>query len=139
MKALDALIAAAIGVAIFAAVEVGGQQFGVRTAITPAIWLDGLVYALGALLVRWMLAPLFRRARGGFTVILTAVLFVPVFAVVTALVGGIADLTLGGGTTQSAFTVTPVNVLLTFFMELWFVAVPAAFIGGLFLVASRRR
>lgn len=138
MKALDALIAAAVGVAVFAAVDVGGQQFGVRTAITPEIWLDGLVYALGALLVRWMLAPLFRGARG-FTTILTAILFVPVFAVVTALVGGIADLTLGGGTTQSAFTVTPVNVLLTFFMELWFVAVPAAFIGGLVLVASRRR
>ena len=137
MKPLDALLSIIVGLAIFAAVEVGGTQFGVRTAITPEIWLDGGVYALGALLTRWGFAPLFRRARGA-AIILGAVLFTMVFPVVTGLVGGLADLSLGGGTTQSAFTVTPINTILTFGLELWFVALPATFVGALVLFAARR-
>lgn len=140
MKARDALLAIVVGLAIFGIIEFTGANLGIRTAITASIWLDALVYAISALTVRWMLSPLFRRARGG-AILGGSLLFVVLFALVTGLLGGIADLTADGGwgtpsLLRGAFTVTPINVLLTFAVELWFAAVPAAFAGGLFLFAA---
>lgn len=143
MKFIHGLIAVIVGLAIFGVIELTGTNMGVRTAITPSIWLDALVFGLSALLVRWLLSPLFRRARGG-GIIGGAILFVILFAVVTGLLGGIADLTAGGGwgspsQLRGAFTITPVNVLLTFVLELWFVALPAAFVGAVVLFAATGR
>lgn len=140
MKFIHGLLAVIVGLAVFGAVEIGGANAGVRTAITASIWLDALVYGLSALLVRWILSPVFRRARGG-AILGGSLLFVVLFALVTGLVGGIVDLTASGGWGSSsqlrgAFTVTPINVLLTFALELWFVALPAAFVGAIFLFAS---
>lgn len=141
MRGLDWLLAVIVGLAIFGAIELGGASLGVRAAITPEVWLDALVYALSAVLVRLVLTPAFRRARG-FGIILGAIGFTALFAVVTGIVGGIVELTAMGGwgvpsLRTGAFTVTPVNVLLTFGLELWMVALPATFIGGLFLFAAR--
>ena len=143
MKARDALFAALAGLAIFGIIEVTASTLGVRTAITASVWLDAFVYALSAVIVRWLLTPVFRRARAG-GLLGGSLLFVVLFALVVGLVGGISDLTAGGGWgTQSmlrgAFTVTPINVLLTFFVELWFAALPAAFAAGLFLFAATGR
>lgn len=116
---------------------------GVRTAITPSVWLDALVYAFAAVLVRLLLAPLFSRLKG-LGVILGALIFTVLFALVAGIVGGIVDVTAAGswgvpGMRTGAFTVTPVNVLLTFGLELWMVALPAAFLGGVVLAAASPR
>lgn len=144
MNAGQALLALIVGALIFAAVEIASQQFGIRSAITAWWWLDAAAYALGALLVRLILAPLFRRGRGTVRMVLAALLFLLLFPLATGLLGGLLDQTFSGGwgsagLVRGAFTVTPVNVLLTFALELWFVAVPATLIGVLILLFGAPR
>lgn len=141
MTAGRALLTFIVGVLIFAAVEIASQQLGVRSAITAWWWLDAISYSLGALLVRFILAPLFRRGRGFIRSLVALLLFVILFPLATGLLGGLLDLTVSGGwdsagLVRGAFTVTPVNVLLTFALELWFVALPATVIAALVLLFS---
>lgn len=147
MKAAQAVLAFIVGVLIFAAVEVASQQLGVRSAITASLWLDAVAYGLGSLLVRLILSPLFRRGRSMAAGVLAVLLFLILFPLATGLLGGLLDLSVSAGwdspgLVRGAFTVTPINVLLTFALELWFVAVPAAVIGAIILLATtpaRRR
>ncbi len=147
MNGAQALLAIVVGALIFAAVEVASQQLGLFTAITAWWWLDAIAYGLGALLVRLILSPLFRRSAGAAAKVFAVLLFLILFPLATGLLGGLLDLTVGGGwgsagLVRGAFTVTPINVLMAFALELWFVAVPATVIGALVLLFSapaRRR
>ncbi len=142
MKAIHALLAAVIGVAVFAAIEIAGRQLNVLTGLTPEIWLDALSYALAAVLVTWILVPLLRRPRAN-TVVGTLLFFI-LYVIFTGLVGGAAGLVADGGwgnagQLRGAFLLVPVNLLLTVFLELWYVAVPAFVIGSFLIVRSVRR
>src|SRR5690625_7741995 len=87
MNAAQAVLAFIVGVLIFAAVEVASQQLGVRSAITASLWLDAVAYGLGALLVRLILSPLFRRGSSMAAGVLAVLLFLILFLLATGLLG----------------------------------------------------
>ena len=128
MRSSYALAALALGLIGFAAIEVAGGLVGVRTAMGPSIWLDGAAYALATLLLAALFARPFRRARG-WLVLPTLLAFLLLYAPVAALIAGVLDLTASGGwgmpsLVRGALIATPVNLIVTFTVDLWFVALP---------------
>lgn len=142
MNARYALTALALGLVGFAAIEVAGSLLGVRTALGPSLALDAAAYALATLLLATLLrAPLARA--GGLRALGPTLVFVLLFAPLTALLAGAADLTLLGGwgvesLMRGAFIATPVNLVITFTLELWFVALPLAVLSQWLLWRSAR-
>lgn len=123
-----ALAAVALGLVGFGAIEVAGAMAGVRTALGPSLVLDAAAYALATLLVALLVRGAYARARG-LRVVLPLLLALLLFAPLTALLAGAADLTLLGGwgvesLVRGAFIATPVNLVLTLTLELGFVALP---------------
>jgi len=123
-----ALAALALGLIGFLAIEVTGDAMGVRTAMGPSIWLDGAAYMLATLLLAALFARPFGRARG-WLVLPTLLAFLLLYAPVTAVIAGVLDLTTAGGwgvssLVRGALIATPVNLIVTFTVDLWFVALP---------------
>lgn len=124
------LVALALGLVGFAAIEVAGGLVGVRTALGPSLLLDAAAYGVGTLLVALAVRRPLARARGARAALpLLAHLLALPFAI--ALLAGAADLTaIGGWGSESllrgAFIAGPLNLILTFTLELWYVALPLA-------------
>ena len=123
-----ALTALALGLIGFAAVETAGALTGVRPGLGSSLALDGAAYALSTLLLALALRGAYARARG-FAALLPMLAFVLLFAPLTAVLAGAADLTLMGGwgvesLVRGAFIATPVNLVMTLTIELGFVALP---------------
>jgi hypothetical protein len=132
-----AALALVIGLVGFAAIEASGVLLGMMTALTPFVWLDAVAYALGTLLLGLAFAPLFRRARG-VGVAGAVVAFLLLYAPLVAVIAGVLDLTVGGGwglpgLVRSAFIAGPVNLIVTFVLELPFVALPLGIVAALLL------
>ncbi len=128
MRPTYALAALALGLIGFLAIEVTGDAMGVRTAMGPSIWLDGAAYMLATLLLAALFARPFGRARG-WLVLPTLLAFLLLYAPVTAVIAGVLDLTTAGGwgvssLVRGALIATPVNLIVTFTVDLWFVALP---------------
>ena len=128
MRPTYALAALALGLIGFLAIEVTGDAMGVRTAMGPSIWLDGAAYMLATLLLAALFARPFGRARG-WLVLPTLLAFLLLHAPVTAVIAGVLDLTTAGGwgvssLVRGALIATPVNLIVTFTVDLWFVALP---------------
>lgn len=122
------VLAFVLGVVGFAAIEIGGTTTGAITGMTRSVLLDAVAYGVGTLLVAALLAPLLRGA-GVLAFVGVALLFLVLYVPAVALVAGIAELTLTGtwgveGLVRSAFITTPINLMLTFVLELPFIAVP---------------
>jgi hypothetical protein len=143
MRISYAALAVALGLLGFAAIEVTGAALGLITAITRSAWLDGFAYTLGTLLLALAFAPLFRRARGaGAAGAIT--LFLLLYAPLVAVIAGVLELTVTRawgfpGLVRSAFVAGPVNLILTFVLELWFVAVPLGIASASLLRWQARR
>ncbi len=138
-----ALVALGLGLLGFVAIEIAGAVFGVRTAMGPSIWLDGAAFALATLLLAALFAPLLRRARG-WRVAPLLLGFLLVYAPLTALIAGAIDLSLTGGwasasLVRAALIATPVNLVVTFTLELPFVALPLGVASVLVLWRLARR
>jgi hypothetical protein len=128
MNARYPLLALALGVLGFGAIEAAGALAGYRPGLGPSLALDASAYALSALVVALLMRGAYARARGARAV-LPIVLSMLLFAPLTALLAGVADLTLMGGwgvesLVRGAFIATPVNLILTLTLELGFVALP---------------
>jgi len=135
-------LAGLLGAVGFAVIEGAGRALGVRTAMTPSLWLDGAAFALAGM----GLAALYVQAwsRGGWARRVGAALaYVALFPFVTALLGGLAELTfLGGwgygGFIREALLAGPINLLATFTLELGVVALPLGVVSvTLLLIAAR--
>ncbi len=142
MKPIQALVAAVIGVAVFAVIEIASRQLNVFSAMTPEVWMDALAYALAAVIATWVLAPLIRRPKANLVV--SSLVFFILYVIFTGVVGGAVGLVGEGGWNNAsqlrgAFVLVPVNLLLTVFLELWFVAVPAFLVGSFLIVWINRR
>jgi len=136
------LAALLIGLVGFAGIEAGGVAAGVRTALGPSLWLDAAAYAFATLVLALLFRGALARARGA-RVLGPMLAFVLLFAPLTALLAGAADLTVSGGwgvdsLLRGAFIATPVNLVLTFTLELWFVALPLAVAALLLLRVAAR-
>ena len=143
MRSWYALAALALGLIGFVAIEVAGGLVGVRTAMGPSIWLDGAAYMLATLLLAVLFAGPFRRARG-WLVLPTLLAFLLLYAPVTALIAGVLDLTTSAGwgfpsLVRGALIATPVNLIVTFTVDLWFVALPLGVASVLVLRRLARR
>jgi len=128
MKLPFGVLAFVLGVIGFAAIEIGGTTTGAITGMTHSLLLDAAAFGLGTLLVAMLLAPLLRRA-GILAFVGVTLLFLVLYVPAVALLAGIAELTLSGtwgvdGLVRSAFITTPINLMLTFVLELPFIAVP---------------
>ena len=137
MNARYALAALLLGMLGFGAIEWAGSAAGVRTALTPWAYLDAAAFALVTLLLAALFAPLFGRARG-VGGLAGALLFVLLHAPLTGVVGGAFDLTASGGwafssEVRGAFIATPVNLVLTMAVDLWYVALPLGVASALLL------
>lgn len=142
MKPIQALVAAVIGVAVFAVIEIASRQLNVFSAMTPEVWMDALAYALAAVIATWVLAPLIRRPKANLVV--SSLVFFILYVIFTGVVGGAVGLVGEGAWNnvsqlRGAFVLVPVNLLLTVFLELWFVAVPAFLVGSFLIVWINRR
>jgi len=137
-----ALLAAALGLAGFALVELAGRSRGVLTALTPSLAADAAVFAATTLLLAWAFAPWFRRVRAR-TLPFAALVFVLAFAPVAALLGAVTALTLGGAwgvpaLVRGAFVNTPLNLVYALTLDLGVLALPAGLVAaGLLAVAAR--
>ena len=128
MSAAYGLAALGLGLLGFAAIEAAGRVFGVRTAMGPSLWLDAAAFALTTLLLAAIFAPLLRRARGWRTA-LVVIGFMLLYAPLTGLLAGALDLTVSGTWAQpsllrGALIATPINLIVTFTLDLAFVALP---------------
>ena len=145
MRLPDLLAATGAGAVIFGAVELGSRVQNVRAGITPSVWLDLLSFVVAVITVRFVFGAAFRKGPGSlraFFAFVTMLLIMPLLAGVS---GGVLDVTLAGAwdsptAARSVFTVTPINVLLTFMIELPFFALPATVAGtvALLLAGGRR-
>jgi hypothetical protein len=137
-----ALLAALLGLAGFALVEVAGRARGVLTALTPSLAADAAVFAATTLLLAWAFIPWFRRVRAR-TLPFAALVFVLAFAPVAALLGAAVGLTLDGAwgvgaLVRGAFVNTPLNLIYALTLDLGVLAVPAGLVAaGLLAVAAR--
>lgn len=143
MRSSYALVALALGLLGFAVIEVAGGVVGVRTAMGPSIWLDGAAYALATLLLAALFARPFRRTRG-WLAFATLLAFLLLYAPVAALIAGVLHLTASGGwgfpsLVRGAFIATPINLIVTFTVDLWFVALPLGVASVLVLWRLARR
>lgn len=137
MSARYALGAVLLGLLGAAAIEVAGRSVGVRTALTPSFALDAAAYALATLVLAALFAGAFRRSRGWRSV-LAALAFLLLFAPLTAAVAGAIDLSVGGwwgesGMVRGAFIAGPLNLIVTFVLDLPFVALPLGVVSVLVL------
>ena len=133
MSRAYALAAVLLGLIGFAAIEVAGQSVGVRTALGPSLALDASAYALATLALAALFAAPFRRSRG-WRALLAGVAFILLFAPLTAALAGALDLTLGGWWGQTsmvrgAFIATPLNLIVTFTLDLAYVALPLGIVS----------
>jgi len=137
MTGAYALAAVLLGLIGFAAIEIAGQSVGVRTALGPSLALDAAVYALATLALAAVFASTFRRSRG-WRAVLAGLAFMLLFAPLTAALAGAIDLTLGGWWGQSsmvrgAFIATPLNLIVTFTLDLAYVALPLGIVSVVLL------
>ena len=137
------LLAPALGLLGFAAVDAAGRAQGVLTGMTASPALDAAVFALAtAVSAQWH-----HRAwrRGGRAAAWGAALaHVATFPFLAGLLAGAADLTwLGGwgvpGLVRAALGATPANLLATFAVELPLVTLPLGALAVAGLAASARR
>lgn len=133
MSRAYALAAVLLGLAGFAAIEIAGRSVGVRTALGPSLALDAVAYALSTLVLAALFAAPLRRARG-WSAALTGLAFIVLFAPLTAALAGAIDLTLGGwwgepGMVRGAFIATPLNLIVTFTLDLAYVALPLGIVS----------
>ena len=143
MSRTYALAAVLLGLIGFAAIEVAGRSVGVRTALGPSLALDAAAYALATLALAALFAAPFRRSRG-VRAVLAGVAFMLLFAPLTAALAGAMDLTLGGwwGETsmiRGAFIATPLNLIVTFTLDLAYVALPLGIVSVVVLQRIARR
>jgi hypothetical protein len=142
MKIPYPVVAILVGLVGFAGVELAGMATGTITAITRSVWLDAVSYALGTLLLGVAFAPLFRRAAG-VAVVGVVVAFLLLYAPLVAALAGVLELTVTGawgfqGLVRSAFIASPINLVMTFVLEVWFVAVPLGVLSVLVLWRQAR-
>ena len=142
MRLTYPVVAILVGLVGFAGVEAAGMATGTITAITRSVWLDAVSYALGTLLLGLAFAPLFRRASGVAVVGVVVAFLLPYAPLVAALAGAL-ELTVTGawgyqGLVRSAFIASPINLIMTFVLEVWFVAVPLGVLGVLVLWRQAR-
>jgi hypothetical protein len=124
------------------AIEVSGALLGLFTGLTAWTVVDALVYMATTLLLALVFAPRFRRARG-FGLVGVVLLFLLLYAPLAGAVAGLVNLTLLGGW-GDAFRVrgelinTPVNLIYTLMLELWWIALPLG-VGTALLLWWRSR
>ena len=133
MSGRYALGAVLLGLLGAAAIEVAGRSLGVRTALTPSFALDAAAYALATLLLAALFAGAFRHARGWRSG-LAALAFLLLFAPLAAALAGAIDLSVGGwwgesGMVRGAFIAGPLNLIVTFVLDLPFVALPLGIVS----------
>lgn len=138
-----ALGAVLLGLLGAAAIEVAGRSVGVRTALTPSFALDAAAYALATLLLAALFAGALRRSRG-WRAVLAGLAFVLLFAPLTAALAGAIDLSVGGwwgerSMLRGAFIAGPLNLIVTFVLDLPYVALPLAFVSVVVLRRLARR
>lgn len=143
MSRTYALAAVLLGLIGFAAIEVAGQSVGVRTALGPSLALDAAAYALATLLLAVLFATPFRRSRG-WRALLAGLAFILLFAPLTAVLAGAIDLTLGGwwgeaSMVRGAFIAMPLNLIVTFTLDLAYVALPLGIVSVIVLQRIARR
>ncbi len=143
MTARLALLAVALGLAGFALVEIAGRARGVLTALTPSLVADAAVFAAATLLLAWVFASWFRRARR-WTLPIAVLVFVLSFAPVAALLGAVVALTLDGAwgvaaLVRGAFVNTPLNLIYALTLDLGVFALPAGLVAGALVALAARR
>jgi hypothetical protein len=122
------VLALTLGLLGAIAIELSSTLLGLVTALTSWAVVDALIYSAMTLLLALAFAPLFRRTRG-FGLLGVGLLFLLVYAPLTGVVAGLAELTLAGGwgsasLVRGALVIAPVNLIYALAVELWFVAVP---------------
>jgi len=136
------LLAALLGAAGFAAVEIAGRASGVRTALSSSLTVDLLAFTLAAVVLA--LACRGAWARGGWLRVAgTSLAYLVLFPLLTAILAGVADLTVRGGWAypgeiRTAFVAGPANLLATFTVELGWIALPATVLTVAALVTAAR-
>jgi len=136
-------LAALVGAVGFTAIELTGRVLDVRTAMTASLWMDAAAFVLAAM----ALARLYTRAwrNGGWARRVGAgVAYVALYPLLTAVLAGLAELTLLGGWGYAGFIrealiAGPINLLATFTVELGFVAVPLGIVSVVLLAFEARR
>jgi hypothetical protein len=137
-----AALALTLGLLGTIAIEISSALLGLFTALTSWTVVDALIYMGVTLLLALLFAPLFRRSSG-LGLLVVAPLFLLIYAPLTGIIAGLINLTLQGGWWDS-FQVrgelinTPVNLIYTLVLELWFIAVPLG-IGTVVLLWWRSR
>lgn len=144
MRSADLSASVLGGVVIFGALELGSRIQNVRTAITPSVWLDLLSFVLALVLVRFVFGAAFRKGPGSIRAFFAFVVMLLVLPLLAGVIGGALDVTLAGSwgiptVARSVVTVTPVNVLLAFMIELPFFALPAVIAVTVLLLAVAGR
>jgi hypothetical protein len=137
-----AALALALGLIGAITIEISSSLLGRFTALTSWIIVDALIYTAITLVMALLFAPLFRRTNG-FGLIGVVPLFLTSYALLTGVTGGLVNLTLLGGWgdasyVRGAFIVTPINLIYTLVLELWFIALPSG-IGTVVLLWWRSR
>lgn len=138
------LIAALVfGVVGFAAVEFSGQTVGVITALTTSLAVDALIFALASVLLALVWRGPLRRGRG-LRLLAPVLGFMLLFAPLAGLLGVLAGLTLEGSwgdsaLVQSAFLLTPLNLMVALTVEVGMVALPLGFFSTMLLAWLARR
>jgi hypothetical protein len=132
-----------LGLVGFAAVEVSGQRLGLVTALTPSAALDAVAFAAATLVLARAFVPAFRRWRG-LGAIVAVVLFLLLFAPLAAVIAAALALTFDGAwgahdLVRGAFINTPINLVVTLVLDLWFVAVPLGLVSATLLRFLARR
>lgn len=137
-----AALALALGLLGAIAIEVSSSLLGLFTALTSWTVVDALIYMGMTLLLALLFAPLFRRTNS-FGMIGVAPLFLLIYAPLTGVIAGLTELTLTGGwgsasLVRGALINSPVNLVYTLVLELWFIVVPLG-IGTVLLLWWRSR
>jgi hypothetical protein len=138
-----AALALALGLIGALVIEVASARLGRFTALTSWAWIDAIIYMVMTLGFALLFAPLFRRS-GRLALPLVTLLFLLLYAPLTGVIAGLVELTLVGGwgrasLVRGALINTPVNLVYTLVLELWFIALPLGVITVLLLWWCSRR
>lgn len=138
-----AALALTLGLLGAIAIEISSALLGLFTALTSWTVVDALIYMVVTLLLALVFAPLFRRTNS-LGLIAVTLLFLLVYAPLTGIIAGLTELTLTGGwgsasLVRGALINTPINLVYTLVLELWFIALPLGIVTVALLWWRSRR
>ena len=143
MRLPYAVLALLLGLTGFITIEVSSSFLGLFTALTSLLVLDAAVYMLSSLLLAFLFKPLFRRSKA-LGVVPLLLLYLILFAPLAGILGGLVELTITAGwgsasLLRGALITTPINLIYSFVLELWFIALPLGIISGLIVWRAARQ